>query len=276
MDLQNGTGSYHIRDGSYGTTTVYRDVQNVVVKLSKNDPKYSLLLNAHFDSVPTSPGAGDDGSMTVVLLEILRVLVQETAIDFKHGIVFLFNGCEENLLQGSHAFISSHKWANQVQAFINLDSAGNGGREIMFQAGPKHPWLMNYYRKAAPRPYSNAMGEELFQADMVPSDTDFRQFRDYGEIPGMDFAYATNGFLYHTKYDALETIPLGSLQHTGENMIELIKALANAEEMNNIKVSFNICTYNSLLKCEEVIYEINVHQLCLLLSLSYALGYLRL
>lgn len=130
---------------NYGLTSVYRSLQNIVVKVTpKNstDTKHSILLNAHFDSVPTSPGAGDDGSMTVVMLEILRVLSKaENA--FKHAFIFLFNGSEENLLQGAHAFIKNHKWANTIRAFINMDSAGCGGREIMFQAGPKHPWLMN-------------------------------------------------------------------------------------------------------------------------------------
>lgn len=79
------------------------------------------------------------------------------------------------------------------------------------------------------------MGEELFQAELVPSDTDFRQLRDFGKIPGMDFAYSTNGYLYHTRYDALKTIQLESLQHTGENILPLVKALANAEEMENTK-----------------------------------------
>lgn len=143
-DIQVAEGNYYIEE-SIGTTSVYQGLQNVVIKLSPSgvpEPAHSLLLNAHFDSVPTSPGAGDDGSMTVNMLEILRVLSQSPET-FKHNIVFLFNGCEENQLQGAHAFITSHKWADKVRAFINMDAAANSGREIMFQAGPNHPWLMN-------------------------------------------------------------------------------------------------------------------------------------
>lgn len=40
------------------------------------------------------------------------------------------------------------------------------------------------YSKVAPHPSGQCAAEELFQSGMVPSDTDFRIFRDYGHIPG--------------------------------------------------------------------------------------------
>lgn len=40
-----------------GMTNVYRDVQNVAVKISSNHhSNFSLLLNCHFDTVSDSPG----------------------------------------------------------------------------------------------------------------------------------------------------------------------------------------------------------------------------
>lgn len=66
---------------------------------------------------------------------------------------------------------------------VNLDSAGHGGKIVLFQSGPKKPWLMKYYNMV-PHPYAQASGEELFQSNVIPSDTDFRLFRDFGGLIG--------------------------------------------------------------------------------------------
>lgn len=180
-DIQKESGSLHIDR----TTALYTDIQNFVVKFSPATQSIggSLLVNSHFDSVAVSPGAGDDGIWVSVMLEIIRALSQQTSA-FPNSIIFLFNGAEEVKLQGSHMFITQHSWAEDVRAFINLDSCGTGGKEVMFQSTANNKWMMDHYKSVATHPTVSVLGDELFKSGFIPSDTDFRIFRDFGKIPG--------------------------------------------------------------------------------------------
>ena len=56
-----------------------------------------------------------------------------------------------------------------------------------------------------------------------------RIFRDYGNIPGLDIAYMKNGYVYHTKYDSEERIPAGSVQRAGDNLLAVVRHIAESE-----------------------------------------------
>ena len=180
IDYQSVSGSYYLVD----FVNVYENVKNIVVRLrSGYNSSHSILVNCHFDSVPTSPGGSDNGINCAAMLEVLRVL-SERSEPLEHNVIFLFNGAEESPLQASHGFIKHHLWAKNVRLFINLDAAGAGGKEMLFQAGPNTPWLLRQYSRAIVHPSAQSIGEEIFQSGLIPSDTDFRIFRDFGHIPG--------------------------------------------------------------------------------------------
>ncbi|XP_026081649.1 endoplasmic reticulum metallopeptidase 1 [Carassius auratus] len=228
VDIQRPTGCFRIDSFNI---SCYDRITNIAVKLQpKTGAQHFMLANCHFDSVPNSPGASDDAVSCSVMLEVLHSLVN-LSMPLKHGVIFLFNGAEETKLQASHGFITQHPWAQQVRAFVNLEAAGVGGKELVFQTGPENPWLVQAYARAAIYPFASVVGQEIFQSRLIPSDTDFRIFRDFGNIPGIDLAFIENGFIYHTKYDTPERIHTKSIQRTGDNILSLLKHLVMSEEL---------------------------------------------
>lgn len=62
------------------------------------------------------------------MLELLSILSLKENKN-RHTIIFVFNGAEEIGLRASHGFITQHKWASDIKAFINLEAGGSGGKE---------------------------------------------------------------------------------------------------------------------------------------------------
>lgn len=84
---------------------------------------------------------------------------------------------------------------------------------------------------------ASTIAEEIFGYGLIQSDTDFRNFRMYGaKLAGIDCAQNINGYIYHTKYDSFDLIKLGSLQHTGDNVVAVIHEIENANEMSEMHV----------------------------------------
>ena len=211
----------------------YRDLQNVVAKLvlSGNPRGPSILFNCHFDTVPLSPGASDDGISCAIMLHLIDIFATKVASSrYHYNLIFLFNGAEESYLPASHGFVKRHPWAQNISMFINLEAAGAGGREMLFQSGPGKPWILETYLKSAPRPGANVFAQELFESGAIPSDTDFRIFRDFGNLSGLDIAFVKNGYVYHTKYDSLKRVSYGSTLRCAENLLAITEALLTIEK----------------------------------------------
>lgn len=225
VDLQIVTGVHY-------NSAHYKNLQNIVVKLEGNSD-VALMINCHFDSESGSYGAGDNGNNCCIMLEILKVFAKSGRKN-KHSIIFLFNGSEEGNFEGlhaSHGFITQHKWAKDVKAYINLDSAGIDGKEILFRTGPKHDWLVRKYRQTIENPFGNVVMEEFFETNVFKTASDFQIFRDSGLVPGLDIGHSKNAWVYHTKFDHIRYITMESIQNTGNNILALAKALANSDEL---------------------------------------------
>lgn len=227
------SGANRLSGGLFrGKTLMYSDLYHVILRVL---PKYAdeagentILVSSHIDTVFSTEGAGDCSSCIAIMLELARGISQ-WAHGFKSGVIFLFNTGEEEGLNGAHSFMTQHPWNKTIRLAVDLEAIGLGGKSGIFQTG-SHPWAVETFASVAKYPSAQIVSEDLFTSGAIKSGTDFQVYRELAGLSGLDFAYADNTAVYHTKNDKFELLKPGSLQHLGENMLAfLLHAAASSK-----------------------------------------------
>ncbi|XP_010558756.1 PREDICTED: endoplasmic reticulum metallopeptidase 1 isoform X1 [Tarenaya hassleriana] len=235
--FQAKTGANRMVSGLFkGKTLAYSDLGHIIIRIL---PKYesdagenAILVSSHIDTVFSTGGAGDCSSCVAVMLELARSLSQ-WAHGFKNSVIFLFNTGEEEGLSGAHSFITQHPLNSTIRLALDLEAMGVGGKSAIFQAGPD-PWAIENFASVAKYPSGQIIGQDLFASGVIKSSTDFQVYQEVSGLSGLDFAYADNTAVYHTKNDKIELLKPGSLQHLGENVLAfLIRAASSSNLPNN-------------------------------------------
>jgi Zn-dependent M28 family amino/carboxypeptidase len=110
---------------------------------------------AHCDSVAPAPGATDDGSGVVTLLETLRALRSGTPP--RNDLVIVFTDGEELGTVGVQGFVDEHPWAKEISVALNLDAGGSCGPASINETKHLHEWLVREIAKAVPHPLTAAL-----------------------------------------------------------------------------------------------------------------------
>ena len=101
----------------------YRNI--VADKAGKTFPNRVLILSAHFDTVPGSPGADDNASAVSVLLEVARAI---QAVPLKYTVRFIAFSLEEYEFAGSAHYVGSLKKGDEeILGVICLEMVGFTG-----------------------------------------------------------------------------------------------------------------------------------------------------
>lgn len=199
-------------------------VENIVARLpGSNGSANAVALVAHYDSVAAGPGAGDDGSGVVTLMETLRALKAGAAL--KNDIIFLLTDGEEDGLLGAAAFVAQHPLAKNVRIAINFDSRGTSGVSQMFETSSENGELIQELA-ATPHPVSSSLAYEVYKR--LPNDTDMSIFKKSG-VPLMNFGFIDHWEAYHTPLDTPNQLDRGSLQHNGSYALALARQFGNRD-----------------------------------------------
>jgi MFS family permease len=215
--------------------------ENVLARLEGTNGGKALLLVCHYDSVPTGPGATDDGAGVAAMLETLRAL--RAGPPLKNDVIFLFTEGEERGLLGARAFVESHPWARDVGVVLNLDTRGNTGPAFMLETNDEGGWVVGEFAKAAPYPMTTSDSVAFFKRSGANSDLSV--FLDAG-LAGLQVSSTGGISHYHGPLDNLKELDERSLQHMGSYTLALTRHFGNVS-LDHTKapdeVYFNLSSY---------------------------------
>lgn len=199
-------------------------IENIVVKIPGTDSSKAVMIAAHYDSVRTGPGAGDDGAAIAAMLETVRAL--QASGPLKNDLILLMTDGEEYGLLGAKAFVEKHPWVKDVGLVLNFEARGNRGPSFMFETSGQNGWLVQEYVKADPYPVAYSLIYNVYK--IMPNDTDMTMFLK-GGLTGLNFAFGEGVNAYHSPIDTPENLDQSSLQHHGEHMLSLTKHFGNLD-----------------------------------------------
>ena len=197
---------------------------NVLARLRGTERGKAVLLVAHYDSVPTGPGASDDGAGVAALLETLRALTVGPPL--RNDLIVLFTDGEERGLLGAFAFVARHRWADEVGVVLNLEARGHTGAARLFETSDRNGWLIRQVAAAVPYPVANSASAAGYR--LSGSDTDLSVFLRAGRA-GLNVAYTEGLTHYHTALDSVDELDERSVQHLGSYALALARQFGNAD-----------------------------------------------
>jgi hypothetical protein len=205
-------------------------IQNVIAKRGAGQPW--IILGAHYDSrlradqdpdpaarqLPV-PGANDGASGVAVLLELARVLPQDS--DGQIWLVF-FDAEDNGSIEGWDWILGSRAFADSLltepDGVIVVDMIGDADLNIYREANSDAALVDQIWQQAA----------ELGHDDVFIDSVKYSMLDDHSPFLGrgipavdiIDFDYA----YWHTRADTLDKISASSLQAVGETLLAWLLA----------------------------------------------------
>ncbi len=185
-----------------------------------------LIICAHYDSVPGSPGADDNGSGTAAVLAIADILSKYT---FDINIRFVtFDGEEQGLL-GSHVYaLEAKNNADRIIAVLNADMIGyaitqSHEKKIKVYHDNQSNWLVNFTDDVAEQYLAH------IDLDVIPSGyswgSDHSSFWDQGYSAVFYHEYKFNDY-YHSSQDIIANMNIPYLEKCTKLVMATLGELA--------------------------------------------------
>jgi len=191
------------------------------------------IICAHYDSVPGSPGADDDGSGTAAVLAAAYAMSQ---FQFNHTIRFVtFDGEEQGLL-------GSHEYAEEAYASGDNIIGVLNGDMIGYAENPEQASYIKIYSDSSSlwiRDVIESVSQDFYDycgLDIVPQgaayNSDHASFWTFGYNAVMYHEYEFNAY-YHSPQDIIENMDIDYSTRVTRLEIASLCMIAEAQTSNN-------------------------------------------
>jgi hypothetical protein len=210
----------------------YYEGQNIIATLPGTDPdSATIIFNAHYDTVPNSPGANDDGSGTAAVLAAAYALSQ---FEFKQTIKFIAFSGEEIALLGSRAYArEAYQQNDRILLAINADMIGydTGSKTMRVTASEDVIWVSDAFKMIS-ETYSvglNVTQGNINRIGYGLRGSDFSSFLLYGFECVACWQVEWSGNM-HTPQDDLDNVNMSYLVNTTRLISSTIAHIADSTQ----------------------------------------------
>lgn len=178
----------------------------------------SIILTAHYDSVPVGVGAWDNATGAAALLAIFGHFAVHAP---RRTLRFLWCGSEEQGLLGSRAYVEQNQeLLDQIGFCFNFDMCGTilGNNRMVVTGEKELQTFAEQYCKLTG--YSAEISARVHSSDSAP-------FCDKG-IPAVGLSRGTSTAEIHTVHDLPLTLGEKALQKNVEFAVRMVGDVANA------------------------------------------------
>lgn len=201
------------------------EVVNVLARIRGTGAGDAILLMAHHDTVPWTPGANDNAAAVAALLDTARSL--RAGAPLRNDVILLFTDGEEPAGRyGASAFVD-HPWFADVQLALNFEAVGDAGPSMLVMTHGPDAVLVDGLAAGTSDPV--AFSFLTATADLIGgATTDFDVMRA-NDVPGMVFTYLRGGSIYHTGDDSIEHLHQAGMAHHAAIAIGVTKHFGDAD-----------------------------------------------
>jgi Zn-dependent M28 family amino/carboxypeptidase len=148
-ELGNVGATIQLHEYEYGGQTWHNLVATVPANASLEPREPHLVVGAHIDSVPVSPGADDNASGVAAIMEAARVLA---TTELTTRVDFVFFTLEESGIVGSSHYAADAKVNGEdIIAMIAVDMIGyeSSNEDLQIVTKPPMGWIAEDYKETS-------------------------------------------------------------------------------------------------------------------------------